>query len=152
VAELERAGNTPLVPDYLGRWGYPGPLVGLPEGRTYVELARAVYETPEPTVAQVKAVQRAASRLEASGRAVSRRRTGGEVVVRRVSTEADYECRAEVERRVWAWEAARIEAKRKATPYAIDTGYGGVVEVAVEPVLVIRDGGVELRESQEVGA
>ena len=46
IAELDRAGNLPFVPAYLGRWGYPGPRIGFPEGRTYIELAQAVYECP----------------------------------------------------------------------------------------------------------
>ena len=37
----------------------------------------------------------------------------------------------------------RDEAERKATLHAIDTGYGGIVEVAVEPVLDLRETGVE---------
>ena len=41
----------------------------------------------------------------------------------------------------------RIEAQRKATPYPIDTGYGGIVEIDVEPVLKITADGVELREA-----
>ena len=144
VAELDRAGNRHLVPELLGFPGYPGPLIGLPESRTYVELARAVYETPEPNVAQVKAVQRAATRLEAAGR-IEQRRRSGEVVVRRLLTEADHRYRAEVEQRVQEWKEARAEAEANATTYSIDSGYGGIVEVPVEPVLIISENGVELR-------
>ena len=75
VAELDRADNRPLVVGYR-----PGPLTGFAEGRTYIELAQAVYECPEPTVAQVKAVQRAAKRLVDAGR-IERGGRSGEVVV-----------------------------------------------------------------------
>jgi hypothetical protein len=149
LAELDRPGNVPLRPEYLGSLGYPGPLTGLPEGRAYVELARVVYETPEPTVAQVKAVQRAASRLEAAGR-IERYRGSNGVVVRRIPTDADYEYRAEVERLAREFKAARAEAKANAIPYPVDTGYG-IASVMVEPVLVIGADGVEVRQPQERG-
>jgi hypothetical protein len=148
LAELDRAPNLPLVSGYLGRWGYPGPLTGFPEGRTYVELARAVYETPEPTDAHVKAVQRAAKRLVAAGRIETSRGSDG-VVVRRLRTEADYECRAEVERQAREWKVARAEAEANATAYPVDTGYGGIVDVPVEPVLIITECGVEVRKPEE---
>ena len=68
-------------------------------------------------------------------------------MVRRLPTDADYECRAAVERRVREWREARAEAAANATAYPVDTGYGGIVEVPVEPVLIIGEGGVELREA-----
>lgn len=140
LAELDRAGNLPLV----AGWD-PGPLVGLPVGRTYVELARVVYENPEPTVAQVKTVQRACKRLHADGLIELSRGSRG-VVVRRVMTAADHEYRAEVERRVEEGRQARAEAEANTLDYPVDAGVGGIVNVPVEPVLIItREGGVELR-------
>lgn len=146
VAELNRVGNVTLIPEYLGRSGYPGPRTGFAEGRTYVELARVVYETPEPTVAQVKSVQRACKSLEAVGLIALGRRSYG-VVVRRSPTEADYRFRANAEQRAREWQEARAEAEANATAYPVDTGYGGVITVPVEPVLVITEAGVELREA-----
>jgi hypothetical protein len=152
VAELDRAPNVPLIPAYLGRRGYPGPLTGLPESRTYVELARAVYETAEPTAAQVKAVQRAAKRMVDAG-LIERLGRGS---VRRVPTEADHEYRAEVERRVREWQAARAEAEAGALDYPVDTGLGGgglfgvgsgIKTVKVAPVLIITENGVSVRET-----
>ncbi|MBK5116507.1 MAG: hypothetical protein JJE23_06260 [Thermoleophilia bacterium] len=143
-----QARNVPFTPELMGWPGYPGPRIGRPEGRTYVELALAVYETSEPTVAQVKAVQRAAKRLAAAGRVETswHQRDAFEVVVRRLPTADDHRCRAEVERREREWKLARAEAAAKASNYPIDTGTTGIVEVAVEPVLKITADGVELRE------
>jgi hypothetical protein len=146
LAELDRAGNMPLVPDFLGWPGYPGPLVGLPEGRSYVELAQAVYEVEEPSAANVKAVQRAAKRLVAAGQ-IEQRKVGGEVVLRRLMTAADHEYRAEVERQVQEYREVRAEARANASTYPIDRGYPGVIEVEVEPVLQILNGTVEVREA-----
>jgi hypothetical protein len=75
-------------------------------------------------------------------------RVGGEVALRRVLTAADYERRAEVERRAQEWRTARAEAEANATDYPVDTGYGGIVNVAVEPVLTITENEVELRQPQ----
>jgi hypothetical protein len=146
LAELDRADCRALNPLLLGRRGYPGPLIGLPERRTYVELARAAYQTPEPTIAEVSAVQRACTRLVAAGRIERSRR--GAVEVRRIPTEADRKYRAEVEREVAEWKAARAEARANAIAYPVDTGSedDGIVEVLVEPVLIIGTGGVDLRE------
>lgn len=110
-------------------------------------MARAVYDTPEPTVAQVKAVARAAKRLVEAGQ-IERSRASEGVVVRRNPTKADYESRADVERRAREWADARAEAEANAIAYPVDTG-SGIEAVNVEPVLVIRDGGVELRQPQE---
>lgn len=44
----------------------------------------------------------------------------------------------------------RHEAKRRATPYPVDTG-SGIQGVLVEPVLQITEDGVRLRESAEGG-
>ncbi len=96
-------------------------------------------------MAQVKAVQRAANRLVEAGRIERGRRSVG-VAVRRLPTEADLESRAEVERQVREWKVRRAEAEAEATAYPVDTGYGGIVEVPVEPVLRITERGVELRE------
>jgi len=127
----------------------PGPRTGLPQGRTYIELARGVYETVDPTNAQVKAVRRAAVRLVEAGR-IERSRGGGEVEVRRLPTEADYELRAEVERHAQEWKEAKAKAEANATAYVVDaSSYSGSVVVDVEPVLVIREDGVELREAQK---
>ena len=84
----------------------------------------------------MKAVQRAAKRLVEAGR-IERGGRSGEVVVRRLRTEADYRCRADVERRAREWKEARAEAEANAIAYPVDTGYGGIVDVPVEPVLVI---------------
>jgi hypothetical protein len=107
LAELERAGNRTLpggdkLSMFPSAWTRPGPLIGMPEGFTYVELARKVYETPEPTTAQIKAVQRAAKRLVEAGR-IERQSWRGRsrrhpcasgIVVSRIPTDADHEFRA----------------------------------------------------------
>ena len=149
LAELDRTGNVPLPDErFMGRFwsGRPGRRTGLAEGRTYVELARAIYETEDPTAAQVKAVQRAAKRLERDGHIESTRGTYG-IVVRRLPTEADHRVRAELVRRAEERQEARARASAGATSYPVDTGYGGVVEVPVEPVLVITEDGVAVREA-----
>jgi hypothetical protein len=119
-------------------------------------LARAVYKTPEPTAAELKAIQRAAKRLAEAGRVEPYGRSRSGVKVRRVPTEADRECRAEVERRVREWKEARAEANAKAIDYPIDTGLGGtglfgggsgIETVKVAPVLIITEAGVEVREA-----
>jgi len=121
---------------------------GLPEAFTYGELAAIAYGLGElkPTRSQLSAVRRSVVGLVAEGRAErdAERRLGerGSVEVRRSMTEADHELRNAALRPI----RERIEAQAKATPYAIDTGSAGMVEVMVEPVLRITEDGVELRE------
>ena len=147
------------------------PPSGLPESFTYRELARIAYATDaaEPTKAQLSAVRRSVARLVAAGRAqrdedkryfnsegrherVVRgyRRTAlnpGGVEVRRTMTPADHEAREAMIRPL----RERVEAKRQATPYPVDTG-SGIQAVPVEPVLLITEDGVRLRGSQESGS
>ena len=73
-------------------------------------------------------------------------RRSGEVVVRRLPTAADHELRADVDRRAREWREARAEAEANASLYPIDVGNGEIVEILVEPVLIIGEGDVELRE------
>ena len=142
LAELDRAPNLPPVLGFD-----PGPLTGFAVGRTYAELARAIYKTSEPTAAQMNAVQRAAASLDAAG-GIDLSRRGHEVVARRIPTEADYEFRAEIERRARERKAARAEAAANAIPYPVDTG-DGVQSVMVEPVFVIGADGVEVRQPDD---
>ena len=133
AATLDGAGNHPRS--------------GFPEGFTYRELATIVYTLgeSEPSRAQLSAVRRSVARLVEDGRAEreAERRLGerGAVEVRRHMTAEDRALR-EIAIRPWR---QRIEAHRRATPYPIDTGYGGIVEVPVEPVLVIGETRVALR-------
>jgi hypothetical protein len=132
----------------MGRFwsGRPGRRTGLAEGLTYVELARAIYGTEQPTTAQRKAVARAAKRLERAGRIELGRGTYGAVAYR-LPTDADRRIRAELVRRAEKRQEARAHAAANATAYPVDTGYGGVVEVQVEPVLIIGEDDVELRRA-----
>jgi hypothetical protein len=149
---LEEAGN------------HPGS--GFPAGFTYRELARLAYETGEPTPAQLSAVRRSVARLVATGRAerdhnerhfngegwhersgggrhYTARNPGG-VEIRRAMTPADHEAREKASRPF----RERVEARRAATPYTVDTG-SGLESIPIEPVLLITEDGVELREPQE---
>jgi hypothetical protein len=148
LEELDRTGNIPLPDErFVGPFwnGRRGRRTGLAKGRTYGELARAIYGTGAPTAAQLKAVARAAKRLERARRIELGRGTYGAVAYR-LPTEADSRIRAELVRRAEERLAARARAAAGATAYPVDSGYGGIIEVEVEPVLVIGDNGVELRE------
>lgn len=119
---------------------------GLPIGFTYRELAMIVYalRESEPTASQLSAVRRVGAGLLKRGEATKSRRHTAGVELRRKPTQADRAARVEAMRPV----RERAEAERKATPYPIDTGYAGIVEVPIEPVLIIRESGVELRASE----
>jgi hypothetical protein len=143
------------------------PRSGFPEAFSYRELAQIAYKLreQEPTKAQLSAVRRSVARLVRDGRAERERsRSGGSWErshyrtarrghrylspnpggVRRAMTAADHEAREDATRPF----REAFEARRRATPYPVDTGHGGVVSLLVEPVLVIREHGVELRESR----
>jgi hypothetical protein len=134
-------------------WMRPGPLIGLPQGFTYVELAQAVYETPEPSTAQVKTVQRAAKRLIEAGLIEQQSRRSDGVVVSRIPTDADHEFRARLLRQHEELQqrsaAAAAVAKRDATDYLDEGGvtFDGAGGVRIEPVFEITKDGVELREA-----
>jgi hypothetical protein len=123
-------------------------------GLTHRELARIAYGVEEPTVPQLSAVRRSVARLITDGRAArgrerhapyGQRGRGGREVHRPLTASEQH---AKDQRREAAarWFVERREAERRATPYPVDSGSGGTVEVSVEPVLVITDQGVELRE------
>ena len=46
-------------------------------------------------------------------------------------------------------EGGQGQAEANATAYPVDTGYGGIVDVPVEPVLIISECGVEVRQPEE---
>lgn len=125
-------------------------------GRTYRELAQIVYELGEgrPTKSQLSAVRRSVAGLVKDGRAERGRnrhprgsRGRGEVEVHRPLTQAELEAKRQTREAVARALQDRIEARRQATSYPIDVGYGGTVEVLVEPVLIIGEDEVELREA-----
>lgn len=122
-------------------------------GLTYRELARFAYGVEVPTAAQLSAVRRSVARLVSRGRAERGKRRcpgsrgAGAVQVRGPMTAAERETRDGIARGV----VERREQRARATPYPVDTG-SGVESVQVEPVLVIREGGVELRGTEEVAA
>ena len=147
------------------------PKSGYPESFTYRALARIAYALGErqPTKAQLSAVRRSVALLVRDGRAerddagrehynwerthyrTSRRGyrylapNPGGVRVRRALTAADHETRAETMRPL----RERIEARRQAIAYPVDTG-GGIEKVMVEPVFKITANGVELRQPHEL--
>lgn len=125
------------------------PRSGLPAGFTHRELAASAYGTKEPTPSNLSAVRRSVARLVDAGRAErGGRRYPGQVLIRRPLSPAQRMAQVEARRR----SMDRWEARRRTTPYPVDTGHAGVVEVPVEPVLKITEDGVELRESREVGS
>lgn len=118
------------------------PRSGLPEGFTHRELGRIAYGIAEPTATQLSAVRRSVARLVTAGRADrGRRRYPGQVEIRRALTPAEREIELEAVRPF----LDRLEARRRATPYPVDTG-GTVEHVLIEPVLRITESGVVLRE------
>ena len=119
------------------------PRSGLPESFTHRELGEIAYGTAELTATQLSAVRRSVARLVAGGWAErGRRRYPGQVEIHRPLTPAECEIQVEATRPL----IDRMEARRSATPYPVDAGHEGVVEVPVEPMLKINADGVELRE------
>ena len=125
-------------------------------GLTHRELANIGYDLgeSEPTASQLSAVRRCVARLVRDGRAErgNRNRRGargwGAVAIHRPLTPVEREAKRQADERFVRAYQDRLEARRRATPYPIDTGIG-IESVMVEPVLVIRADGVELRQPQE---
>ena len=115
-------------------------------GRTHHDLARIAYGVEDPSDTQLAAVRRSVARLVRDGRAERGRSRFGWVEVHRPLTPSEREAKGRADDMFVRAFQDRRDARRRATPYPIDTGYGGIVEVPVEPVFVIREGGVELRE------
>lgn len=122
-------------------------------GLTYRELVQVSYEVEGPTGTQLAAVRRSVARLVRDGRATRGRPRRGlrgrdAVEVHRPLTPAEREARRKAAESFARAFQDRREAERRATPYPVDTGYGGIVDVLVEPVLQITESGVALREAR----